>query len=486
MLRKAHKILGLTTGPLMILWFLSGIVMMYVDHPRFHRTSRDRLPRTAPLIADTIAIDFREAWAKTGLSEPPIEARLNMLIDRPAYFFRTKESRRNVVYADDGSILDTISPESAIKSASHYLGKTIDVAEIRSLNGVDQWTVGTATGVWYRPLYKLCCRDEDATWVYVSKTSGEVCQVVTKQERGLVWLGSIPHWLYFTVLRKHLELWRQVIIWLSAIATLAVLLGLWIGVAGFRWKGYGRRRYKRSSLFIGIRKWHHYLGLVFGLTTLLWVFSGMMSLSPFNWHSNTAPKSEETLALSGGDIDPTRFALHPAKALNTSQAHDIVRQMDLLYFRGTTYYRCWTSPSESFLIRADASGHSPIACFSLEDILAASQGLVTGHQPIDHRILTTYDRYYVDKKRQLRLPVVRLTFDDPAHTLFYIDMHDGTIARRYDASARLNRWLYRFPHCLDIPFLLRHRLMRDGLMLFFLSGGAGLVITGLYSPISDQ
>jgi hypothetical protein len=60
-------------------------------------------------------------------------------------------------------------------------------------------------------------------------------------------------------------------------------------------------------------------------------------------------------------------------------------------------------------------------------------------------------------------------------------MHDGTIVKRYDASERLNRWLYRFLHCLDIPFFLRYRIMQDGLMLFFLFGGTGLAITGLWS-----
>jgi hypothetical protein len=33
MLRKLHKQIGIVTGPLMVLWFLSGLVMMYVGHP---------------------------------------------------------------------------------------------------------------------------------------------------------------------------------------------------------------------------------------------------------------------------------------------------------------------------------------------------------------------------------------------------------------------------------------------------------------------
>ena len=435
----------------------------------------------ALLAADAVSIDFQEAWTKTGLTGPPQEARLNMLIDRPAYFFRSENSGWKVVYADDGSVLGTVTPEMARKSASAYLGKDMGGANISPLDEPDQWTVGTGSSPWQWPFYNLRCEDKAGTRVYVSRTSGEVCQVTTRMERVIVWLGSIPHWLYFTALRKHLELWRQVILWLSGAGTVAVVLGLWIGISHFRWKGYGRNRYRRSSAFIGVKKWHHFLGLAFGLTTLMWVFSGMLSLSPFHWHSETAPSNEEAVLLTGGGLSPSRFVLHPTDALRACRGRPAVRKMDLLNFDGTPYYLCWQSMGESLLVRADESGHPPAPHLPTGDIVAASRRLVPGYRPASHALLDAYDLYYVDKNENARLPVVRIAFDDPAHTCFYIDKHDGTIVKRYDGTARLNRWLYRFSHSLDLPFFMRHRLLRDALMLFFLAGGTLLAATGLYS-----
>lgn len=481
MVRKAHKILGLITGPLIFVWFISGMVMMYVAHPKAHQSSQNRLPRMAPLAADAISLNFQEAWLKTGMSETPAEARLNMLIHRPAYFFRSHQGSWKVVYADNGEVLNTVTPEMARQSASSYMEMEMDQADISSLDHPDQWTVGTGSGPGYPPFYKFQCNDGPGTWLYVSKTSGEVCQVTTHKERILVWLGSIPHWLYFTALRQHIDVWRQVILWLSGICTVAIALGLWIGITNFSWKGYGRNRYRRSSAFIGMKKWHHFLGLVFGLTTLAWTFSGMLSLSPLHWHSGTAPNATENGHMTGGDLTPSRFVVHPAEALNACQNEHRIRKIDLLRFDGIPYYLCWPSPSNSLLVRADASGYPPSPYLLVEDVVSGAQGLMPGSDVAAHTVLHQYDLYYVDKRGQAKLPVVKISFDDPSQTTYYINMYNGAIVKRYDSTARLNRWLYKFMHCFDIPFLLRHRFMRDSLMLLFLTGGTLLTATGIHS-----
>jgi hypothetical protein len=138
MIRKAHKILGLMTGPLIIVWFISGMVMMYVAHPKAHKSSRDRLARMVPLAPNAIALNFQEAWFKTGMTEPPVEARLNMLIHRPAYFFRSQEGNCKVVYADTGERLNTVTAEMARESASSYMGINMDQAGVSPLDNPDQ------------------------------------------------------------------------------------------------------------------------------------------------------------------------------------------------------------------------------------------------------------------------------------------------------------------------------------------------------------
>ena len=43
----SHRYLGIAVGILMLLWFASGIVMMYVGFPRF--TEQDRMSALAPI-----------------------------------------------------------------------------------------------------------------------------------------------------------------------------------------------------------------------------------------------------------------------------------------------------------------------------------------------------------------------------------------------------------------------------------------------------
>src|SRR6185295_17046280 len=75
--------------------------------------------------------------------------------------------------------------------------------------------------------------------------------------------------------------------------------GLW------RFSPTGRFRLKREpshSPYAGWMKWHHYAGLLFGVVTLTWTYSGLLSMGPFNWFAT--PPMSRTLreASSGGHL----------------------------------------------------------------------------------------------------------------------------------------------------------------------------------------
>jgi len=52
----------------------------------------------------------------------------------------------------------------------------------------------------------------------------------TGTERFWSWLGTIPHWLYFTQLRSNVVLWTEVMIWTSILGTFLAVLGLCLGI----------------------------------------------------------------------------------------------------------------------------------------------------------------------------------------------------------------------------------------------------------------
>jgi len=481
MFRYVHKWSGLILGPVIIIWFLSGMVMMYADHPVSHKTAHGRLEAMAPLTALDVKLNFQEAWSAVGLTDEPEEVRLNILMGRPAYFFRSAGCSPVVVWADTGEKLEMVTRETAVRSASQYLNKPLSPVQVTRLDTPDQWTVGTGTASWDWPLYRIHLDDPGGTLVYVSQQSAEVCQVVDRQQRLTAWLGSIPHWLYFTSLRQYRELWRQVILWLAGAGTVSAGIGLMVGIRYFRWKGFGRGQYLRSSPFMGIRRLHHLLGLIFGITTIAWIFSGMLSLSPFHWCSSTRPSHAEIMALSGGDLSLSEFTLHPVQAAEACQSRIEVRMITPVMVNKLPYYLCWESPGRSLIVRADGPGYPVLRYFPPETIQQAAGRLVPSDPPPLFSILNTSDLYLSKHDHRLRFPVLRVISGDSQHTRFYIDMHTGAIAAKYDWSARLNRWLYRFLHCYDTPFFITHHIVRDILMWGMLLGGTVLSGTGLWS-----
>ncbi|MGO4611708.1 PepSY domain-containing protein, partial [Variovorax sp. 2RAF20] len=61
----------------------------------------------------------------------------------------------------------------------------------------DQWTVPNGLNAW-RPLHRIAIDDDAGTELYVSAKTGEVMRDTHRAERLWNWLGSVPHWLYFT------------------------------------------------------------------------------------------------------------------------------------------------------------------------------------------------------------------------------------------------------------------------------------------------
>src|SRR4029077_7298228 len=92
-----HRWLGVGLCLFFLLWFPSGIGMMYWDFPGV--TSADRLDRSAALDPETIHLSPAEAFARSGLTQPPSQARLNTFDGRPVYRFRSGRGE-SVVYAD--------------------------------------------------------------------------------------------------------------------------------------------------------------------------------------------------------------------------------------------------------------------------------------------------------------------------------------------------------------------------------------------------
>ena len=230
-----HRWLGVALCLIFLLWFPSGIAMMYWGYPDV--SADDRLERAPALDRSKILLSPAEAYAKLDPDAPPPgQARLNMYDGRPAYRFRAGRSNA-IVFADTGEERGDVSMDLVARIAAAWTSQPANSASVTAVTEVDQWTLQSNIGN-LQPLWKY-------TWpngehVYVSQASGEVVQYTTTASRLGAYAGPITHWFYFTPLRKNGRQWSRVVIWSSGIATFAAILGLVVGV----WMYSPRKRYR--------------------------------------------------------------------------------------------------------------------------------------------------------------------------------------------------------------------------------------------------
>ncbi|WP_298966534.1 PepSY domain-containing protein [uncultured Methylobacterium sp.] len=449
-----HRWLGIVTCLLFVVWFGSGLVMMYVGFPAL--TEEERRAGLPVLALDRVAVTPEAALAAAGQASFPRALRLEMRDREPVYRVTAWDGTRHAVSAVTGSPLAAVPEASAVAVAAH----DPRAVRPRPLAPVDrdQWSV-TARYDPLRPFHRVALGDADETVLYVSARTGEVALDTTARERLWNWFGAIPHWIYLTPLRAQAALWRDVVLWVSGIAAGGAVTGLVVGLLRLR-----PRRGGRLTPHRGWAAWHHLGGLVGGVTLVTFVASGWLSVNPNQWFGPRAPSRAMLESYAGGTA-PTALGL------------DAVRQA------------ACREPVEVRFVRVGGAARALIACrgaglavappelpgASAAHIAGAARRLLPDAAVAATTLLTAEDAYWYAHHRPPRLPVLRVAFDDPAATWFHLDPATGEVLDRLDRSGRAYRWLFHAPHSFDVGILLRHRPAWD-LLLWGLIG-AGMVVS---------
>src|SRR5262249_42242651 len=181
-------------------------------------------------------------------------------------------------------------------------------------------------------------------------------------------------------------------------------------------------------------RWHHYAGLIAGVTTVTWVFSGLLSMDPWDWHPSTAPTRPQRDAVSGGPLRPGPLtADRIRRALGTMTA---ARDVEVVQFRGEPFLA-----ASGALVSLAGPASTAIPRFPDAAMEDAARAAMPGVAVDDVTRLDAYDDYYYDRTGDLPLPVVRVRFADPPRTWLYLDPARGVIVRKEERLTRINRWL---------------------------------------------
>lgn len=360
-----HRWLGLAGCLLMVLWFASAFIMMYVQFPGLGDS--ERLARLAPLSvapvvpavpavplapaaskaqaarqapagapAATLAAPARALWGGNGAegvgAPPPVQRIVLRMVDgRPVYVVQDAGGWRAVsalaggreggeVEGGEGD-REVAGPRAAASSpagAAQALRVAAQFAGVPALEAelieVDQWSVSASLDA-HRPLWAVAMADGGLH--YVSSRTGEVVRDSSRTERWLGWPGAVVHWIYPTVLRRQSTLWHWVVVGLSSYALLTALLGTVVGL--LRWRPAGYARGNRSP-YRGLMWQHHVLGLAGALVILAWLLSGLLSMNPFGVFSRAGGGAASPQATWGGALGPRELSALSGQALQQALA----------------------------------------------------------------------------------------------------------------------------------------------------------------------
>jgi hypothetical protein len=503
-----HRWLGVALAVLFMMWFASGIVMMYWSFPGV--SARDRREHAPALNAAATRITPEEAYSRLELDQPAAGVQLTSFDGRPVYRFEAsfggRRGRRGgggagsgtaaTVYADDGTVQREVDDNMIDRAATSWAGGSLSDARKELVEEVDQWTVGGNLRS-LRPLYKYSFTDGQQ--VYVAGRNAEVVQHTTRSSRFWAYLGAIPHWLYFTPLRKHQPQWFSFVVWSSGIGAIAALLGIVIAV--WMYSPAKRYRYQNAPTSIpyrGWKRWHTIFGLVCGVTALTWAFSGLLSMGPFEFvdritgngggaAENGKGKGREqrgrrpvnfAAVLRGpGPFQLSSFAAKPpSQALASLPASFRPTELEFTQFDGQPQYLATNASGDTRII--PVSGGGPVVEFDRARMLKIVQD-AGGSSLAELKVIDQYDAYYLDRLREKPLPVIYARVNDESGSRYYVDLKTARLVGSYSSRNWVNRWLYHGLHSLDFPWLYNHRPLWDIVVISLMLGGAALCFTSL-------
>jgi hypothetical protein len=456
-----HRWLGIAFCLLFAMWFATGIVMHFVPFPSL--TEAERFAGLAPLDRAHAIIGVSGAVASSGISGAT-RVRLIQRSDGPVYVVSGTLLVR-AVRAVDGRDATVTSADIVLAIARDHArrrGIDAELAEIVAHRSYDQWSVPNGFDR-HRPLFRVALGDDAGTEVYVSSLTGEVVLDTTRSERGWNLAGSVLHWIYPTVLRRDWALWDRVVWTLSALASIAALLGAVLGLARI-----GRQGRLIGSPFQGWHALHHLGGLAAAAFVLSWIVSGWFSMDHGLLFSRGQLTSGEV-----GEINVVpdwRAVASPGQEPLASEA----REVEWFAFNGKVYRRDRTGLDRQVLMNAGAAIHDRASEFlSAGEIQGLVMRLAAG---CDAPSVLAEDDDYPAQSGTPGGPVYRSRCGD---LWFDIDGADGNVLQRLDSSRRAYRWLYSAVHTLDFPVLMAHPRLRDILIVGLCALGLAFSVTGI-------
>lgn len=466
-----HRILGTVLSILFLVWFLSGLVMIYHTFPRV--SMGDKIAKMEYLKADSLP-SIQELEARLPEGETIRSLTLNRYLGQTLFHIRTEQGSYDLP-ADSTERIPSIDGAYIEKTAALWCSSP--VSRVDTLYHLEQWIPFGQLKKEF-PIYKFYFDDTEKHQLYISSQTGNVLQMTDRDSRFWAWIGAIPHWIYFTQLRQDAQLWIDVVVWLSGIGCIMCIAGLYLGIRDFRLarkQNKGISPYKKAWY-----KWHHIIGTVFGIFVLSFAFSGMMSLARVqNWGIRAKLPFDPNREVRRMAPAPADYPLDYRTVI--AAYPDQIKQMEWSSFGDIPFYTLQTGSGTTLQIAAAGQAPQPLS-LEKEQIQAVIQKVHGADAVMEITQLDHYDTYYVSRKNRLPLPVWKITLADVDHSCYYVHPENGQW-RYVNTPSRWMHWMYPALHSLNIPFLVERPILWNIVMWGLMLAGTFVSLSGVWLAI---
>lgn len=459
-----HRILGTALSVLFLMWFVSGIVMMYHTYPSVSPEARLQHAETMGAEGLQPMQELRSLWPSDTL--PIASLTMERVAGMDLARLTTADGQERAFSLRTGQPVERLTDGQLSSVAARWSHSQPVLQE--KMEAIDVWLIGAMPFREY-PVYHYAFADDHQSEVYLSSRTGRVLQFTDRRSRFWAWVGAIPHWVYITKLRATgRQPWTDVVLWLSGFGIAMTLSGLMVGVRSLL---KARRRRRLTPYVKPAFRWHHLLGLGFGLFVLTWIFSGFMSLADAPQWLWPVHEQHSARDLWPDTLSTHRFRLDYRRVLSSAD----VRTLQLMEIAGEPVYRVETAQGTRLVHASDTVPTD----FSIDDEVC--RRMVTrlhgDHSVSSVVLMDSYDNYYVSQKHRLPLPVYKVSVSDADRSTYYINPSDGA-CRYYNTNRRAGKWMYTGLHSLNTAWMTSHPTLRQLLMWLLLLGGTAVSLTG--------
>ncbi len=462
---QLHRILGTALSLAFLMWFLSGMVMIYSGFPHVNRKNTfnnlenvSKYSNKITMPADTLPLSLLT---------------LEIVNHTPVYSIG-----KHCVHANSFQKINKVS-EHVLDSVIQSRYKS-SVKRKEILTDFDAWIPWSSFKAYF-PIHKYYLNDSASTEVYVAGTTGKIVQETTAKKRWLARFGAIPHWFYFKSLRLHNELWADFVIWLSGIGAIMCLTGLIVGI----YRSRKIRKLKNKGLF-GFSpykkkwfRWHHITGMIFGLFTFTFVLSGFFSMTDVpKWLIPVNKTPNYNQLWQGKKLDINSFKLPLSKILADERFND-VKQIQFSQINGIPYYLLYKEYRKPLFINAANADTIHPKLFNYEDmVVMAQKALGKFNYKIEQ--LEEFDNYYFPRNNV----VAKITIEDKNNTALYVKASNPTYVQYMNTNRRVGRWIYISFHSFSFPVLHKIDWLRKTLLIVVSIFGIIISFTGVVLSVN--